>query len=290
MANYQPSQTLKLNILFHGTFAFIQEEAQISALIPHISQHSIRAGNWLGETELAGGDATYTLAGVTADPRGRFDRRRNLFLKYRKLPDSPKPYATLIFPRPASIASLRVAAAPRNLFADPTDLVGEDNDLHIATLQVFTYDIGIKSVNKLRLESAGGRGGHYWEPTFQTRPKNGATILTINLHIFSTEDHYVEPYQANDFNRCAEMIGAKVALKPEAAYQTDSIDPNEKLPDGVAPQETEELALRTQRMARLGRLVCQNGDPNQAWYEDDALDGGSPECGCNVREREGDSQ
>jgi hypothetical protein len=32
-------------------------------------------------------------------------------------------------------------------------------------------------------------------------------------------------------------------------------------------------------MARLGRLVLQNGDPNQAWTPNEALDDDPPGCG-----------
>jgi hypothetical protein len=100
----------------------------------------------------------------------------------------------------------------------------------------------------------------------------------VNLHIFSTEDHYGQPFQATDFNQCVKLVGAKVKLGLNASYQTDRIDPNEP-PDGVADQETEDLAPRTHRMARLGRLIARNGEANQAWYKDDALETGTPECG-----------
>jgi hypothetical protein len=110
--------------------------------------------------------------------------------------------------------------------------------------------------------------------------------MAVNLPTFSTEDHQVQPYQVDDFNRCAELVGARVKLKPGSGYQARSINANEP-PPGVAAQETEDLALRPHRMARLGRLVAQSGDANQAWFEDDALDDGTAFCGDLVATRGG---
>lgn len=288
MANDEHSQQLTLNVILHGTFAFVQKEKEIHALIPDIKQHANRAGNWLGETALRSG--TYKLAGVDPEPRGKlFNSNKNLIVKYKDRRDRPKPYATVIFPRPKEITSLRVAEIPTRSFTDSSDLEGRGKkQQHIATLQIFTYDI--KNQNELALvfpaEKHPNRRfpsapeGHYWEPVFQTRLKNhGGTGLFINLHIFSTEDHDDEPYQADDFNKCVELVGAKVRLNTGAAYQVGDIPPREKLPDGVMAGETEDLAPRTQRMARLGRLVYKASDANQAWYEDDALDDGTPFCG-----------
>ena len=56
------------------------------------------------------------------------------------------------------------------------------------------------------------------------------------------------------------------------------------LPRGVTIPETEDLAARTQRMARLGRLVSQTGDANLAWYGNDALDGNPEGCGGPSRD------
>jgi hypothetical protein len=300
MPNDEPSQKPTLNVFLHGTFAFVQkkgEKPEIHALIPDIPQHTIRAGNWLGETGLRGGATTYTLEGVKADPQGSFDRNRNLFVKYKELDDDPEPYATLIFPWPSVITSLRVAEIDSSLFDVKTDLVMSARGLHIATLQVFTYNLDsencLRDVNRLRL-TTDAKSGHYWEPVLQTRRTDGVDgaedtiVRCVNLHIFSTEDHNDKPFQANDFNQCVKLLGSQVTLKPEFAYQADRIDPNDKLPDGVAPQETEDLALRTRRMGRLGRLVCQNhGDANQAWYEDDALDDSSGACGDMIMEAGG---
>ena len=100
----------------------------------------------------------------------------------------------------------------------------------------------------------------------------------MNLHIFSVEDCVGEPFQAGDFNECAKLLGTDVKLARKRAYQPSGITAGE-LPYGVTSAETEDLAPRTQRMARLGRLVSQGDNANQAWYKDDALDTEPPTCG-----------
>jgi hypothetical protein len=58
-----------------------------------------------------------------------------------------------MFPRPGEIKSLRVAEVKSSLFDDSAnDLAYRSLDLHIATLQVFAYDLNdLSMVNHLRL-------------------------------------------------------------------------------------------------------------------------------------------
>src|SRR5262249_17949930 len=101
----------KLNVILHGTFAYIDKhgEDSIDALVPLPSDrvdHVFRAGNWLGETELHRG--TYELKGVKHGS-DRFNNRSNLIFE-NKCPRAPrdraKEYARLILPRPVRIFSL----------------------------------------------------------------------------------------------------------------------------------------------------------------------------------------
>jgi len=266
----QPGPGWILNVMLHGTFAFIRDEGakQILALIPDIGHHVCRAGSWLAETELLEGNE-YELTGVkTGD--GTFDPQRNLIVKFQKRPDRPQPLATLKFPRPKQIASLRVAEIPRTSFRHPEELASTSDTQHLPTLHVFTYDI--ENENKLFLKTANG-GGHYWEPVF-----NGNYV---NLHIFSAEDHFEGPSNAvEDFKKCAELLGLQ--LEFTGTLRASEIPNDSHLPPGVAAEETEDLAPRTMRMARLGRLVTRNGDANLAWYGNDALDSNPAACGGPV--------
>lgn len=274
--NYQHNGGEKLNVIFHGAFTFDQssEPTRILALMPKMAHHVYRAGSWLAETELRGrtdsAAVVYELSGVKPGAaKFRPEDNRNLMLKKPPVENQPDafPYATLRFPLPGKIASLQVATIRRDAFTNQGDLLAP-GDQHIATVQVFTYDIA--DPNALSLQARDG-DGHYWEPVF--------TGDHINLHIFCAEDAYHKPSNAQeDFNQCAGLLGGvKLRLQTRSLQASGILDAGE-LPDGVAEQETESLALRTLRMARLGRLVSQRGDTNLAWYGNDALDGDREAC------------
>jgi hypothetical protein len=258
-----------LNVLLHGAFTFIHDEdtRQIRTFIPKLDEHAYRAGSWLAETELRG--ASYRLSGVKAGGALRFNRDRNLLVYYRHLPDSPAPYATLNFPETEQITSLRLAEVPRKFFSHSEDLVDRDKRQYVATLQVLSYEI--EDENKLALKADTGED-HHWEPAF--------TGDHVNLHIFSSEEyHYKASNAREDFNACAELLGAKLQLDTRFLPAKGIVDADGPLPPGVSKEETEPLAARTLRLARLGRLVVQGGDANLAWYGNDALDGDPESCG-----------
>jgi len=269
----------KLNVLFHGAFTFDEskEPKRILALIPTMENHVYRAGSWLAETELRGRteskteskEVVYELVGVKSGGENFQTDSENLIVKAQGQGDPEAvPYATLRFPLPEKITSLRVGEIARKDFTGREDLVGNRDPQPIATLQVFTYDI--LDQNALSLKAEDG-DGHYWEPAF--------TGDFINLHIFSAEDHFHKPSNADeDFNKCAELLGGvKLRLQTRSLRATGILNTGE-LPDGVVQEETETLAVRTLRMARLGRVVRQNGDANLAWYGNDALDGTEEAC------------
>jgi hypothetical protein len=272
----QQNGSKKLNVILHGAYAFDQttQPDRILALMPEIEYHVYRAGSWLAETDIRGRTdseaVVYELLGVKpGNDKFQPQQNQNLMVKPQRAGNPQAfPYATLVFPLPQKITSLLVAELPRNSFTHTQELVVNSDSQHIATLQVFTY--GIEDQNKLMLKAQDG-DGHYWEP-----------VLTgdyVNLHIFSAEDHYHKPSNAEeDFNKCADLIGGLNLRMQTETLRTSRLLTAQPLP-GVDARETESLALRTQRMARLGRLVLQEGgDANLAWYGNDALDGDPEAC------------
>lgn len=271
--NSQPNGRKRLNVILHGAYSLdlTTEPGRILALIPYIPYHVYRAGNWLAETELRGRtNATavvYELLGVNPG-EAEFDVQQNLLVKPKQAAKpQASPYATLIFPLPDRISSLLVADIPRSSFNDSQELVGNSDPQPIATLQILTYDFDDENV--LMLKAKGG-DGHYWEPVL-----SGGYV---NLHIFSAEDHYHKPSNAlEDFNQCADLIGGLNLRLQIQFLPASGILPTQRVP-GVNDWETESLALRTERMARLGRLVTQGGDARLAWSGNDALDGDPSGC------------
>lgn len=271
--NSQPNGK-KLNVVLHGAYALDQttNPGRILALIPNIPYHVYRAGNWLAETELRGrtngSPVIYELLGVKAG-NAKFDGQQNLIVK-PKQPGQPlaPPYATLNFPLPGQISSLLVAEIPRSSFNDSYELVGSSDPQPIATLQILTYDF--EDENALMLKAQDEGGGHYWEPVLAGG--------YINLHIFAAEDSYHKPSNSLvDFNECADLIGGLDLRLKIQSLPASGILPTQRVA-GVNDWETESLALRTERMARLGRLITQGGDARMAWYGNDALDGDPDAC------------
>jgi len=267
----------KLNVILHGTFAYIDKEGEdfIDALIPLPKpddgvDHVFRAGNWLGETELRPG--TYTLRGVKTGT-GSLDGKRNLIFENgcpRRRRDPKREYAKLILPRPEKISSLRLAKV--DLKTRPPSLKGD----FAADLQVFTYEIDSDPLLSLQRISDDGKdnlSGHFWEPVF--------TGDYASLQIFSAEDHPDDPaHTSRVFQKVSALLGVtNIALNE--VHRARGIDEND-LPPGVIAEETEDLAARTLRIARLGRLRRQNSDLNQAWYGNEALDGSPEACVCQV--------
>ena len=259
-----------LNVLLHGAFTLIPGDKQILALMPTLEDHVYRAGSWLAETELR--SATYRLEGVKEGTTCKFDRDKNLLVKFSgKPPNSSTFYASIIFPQAKSIQSLRVLEVDTQFFSRADDLCVKGDKQHITSLQVLSYDIADE--NKLALKAEKGED-HHWQPAFAGG--------YLNLHITSSEDHYHKPSNAHlDFTKCVELLGSNLKMKTRF-LPASGIEAFTAPPAGVATQETEDLALRTLRMARLGRLVVQGGDANQAWHGNDALDGNPKSCRCVV--------
>jgi hypothetical protein len=262
----QPGSPGILNVALHGTFALIRNEQakQIRALIPAIGHHVCRAGSWLGETALVEA-SEYELTGVETG-NATFEPEKNLIVRCPTQASLAQPSMTLRFPLPRQITSLRIGEIPRRSFLHAEELAADSETQRMATLHIFTYDIADE--NNLCLRAPNG-GGHYWEPV-----PNGNYV---NLHIFSAEDHLEGPSNAaGDFKKCAELLGLQLELT--GTLLAGEIPGDGCLPAGVAAEETEDLAPRTLRLARLGRLVTGNGDANLAWYANDALDSNPSAC------------
>jgi hypothetical protein len=263
----------KLNVILHGTFAYIDDEDVdfIDALIPLPKpddgvDHVFRAGNWLGETELRPG--TYKLEGVKPGA-DQLDERSNLIFRngcVRRPLDPARVHARLIFPRPQKIWSLRLAKV--DLKTRPPYLKGDQG----AALQVFTYEIDSDPLMRLQKISDDEKEvltGHYWEPVF--------TGNYASLHFFSAEDHPDDPaHTSRVFQATSALLGI-TDIELNEVHRARGIE-DKDLPPGVIAEETEDLAARTLRIARLGRLRRQNADLNQAWYGNEALDGDPDAC------------
>lgn len=306
-----------LNVVFHGTFVFVHTEGdnRIRVLLPKFHQHVFRAGNWLGETELAGSyehdcklpDGTHRESEHEHD--GQCARLRlegaigvspadfklpiehNLVLRGNdrtlKLKGSQfqlngasvddSIHAVLEVPLPKKIVTPRRAQVPVSSFDDPDqDLTSSNFQGNVGTLDVFRY--GFDDDAELKLASTCCGGGHFWEPSFAGNE--------VNLHIFSEPDHDHESEHArNSFNHCMALLGFKLKLNDSTIV--DEFFNGEMNGMNVAPEETEDLAPRARRLSLLGRMRKENRDLDLLWFENEALNGDPSSCGrcwyCNNR-------
>jgi hypothetical protein len=259
-----------LNVILHGTFAYIDSADDfIDALVPKRSEdvdHVFRAGNWLAETQLQEG--TYKLEGVRTG-EAHLNAESNLIFENdfpRRHLDPKTEHAKLILPRPERISSLRLAKV--DFMTRPANLNGN----YGAAIQVLTYYVENEQILRLQRKSDNEKedlSGHYWEPVF--------TGGYANLHIFSAEDHPDDPeHTSRAFDKIAGLLGLE-GVQLGSVHYVKGIQ-EQDLPTGVIADETEDLARRTMRMARLGRLRRQSADLSQTWHENEALDGNPDAC------------
>jgi hypothetical protein len=69
----------KLNVVFHGMFAFLFRRDRVEVLTPPEDDHVYKAGSWGRERRLREG-AVYTLSGVKPGTRPKLDPRTNLIV------------------------------------------------------------------------------------------------------------------------------------------------------------------------------------------------------------------
>jgi hypothetical protein len=229
-----------LNVILHGLIALVRQKDSIIALMPDVKQHVFRAGSWLGEIELRNG--FYSLTGVnsgTAD----FDKTKNLILENAQMsPDGPSAaYATILFPKPKEIHSLRpVAIDPK------TDLSGRDaagiTATALTSIQIFVYDC--PDLSQFALQ------GHPFLPPQD--PK----LAVFNLHVYSEED--VDPadldHAVNAFDEAVALF-KNLDLKLVNSKPIPPADPTEPRPDGVVLMELEDLGYRQSRLTNHGEIL-----------------------------------
>jgi len=267
-----PGSKGKLNVILHGLFVFVHNDKkrEITAYIPNMgSEHQYKAGNWLAETNLAEhGD--FELQRVTAGT-DKLVPEKNLIVEGVRVPTNlhghHSIYATLRFPYPAyPIKSMgRLVVPPGSIGGDDKQkIVGysQEQALHSATVQVFTYDFD--SDAELRL------GNHPWEPVLNDG--------YANLHIISEperrapEHHVRQAFQAS----MALFVGLDVSLR-RPMLPADLDGEKKELPAGVHELELQAVVRRQRWLSVLGRAIKDSRDLNGLWDDPTPFDGSDPD-------------
>lgn len=286
-----------LNVIFHGTFLFfLNKKTQfwnkvdepffkegIQVLIPEVPGHVYRAGNWLGEMELASGRNSgpepplFTMEGVASGAKF-LDPTQNLVFDGKALAKklNTKLRAALHVPKPQKVTSLCRLPMPAEdvMAADPNNELPKQYGGQIATLQIFTYRIEDDADLRL-VQRVSGHPPFVWEPAFAGRGEN----RTVNLHIFAAHEGPAGSAHVPDAFASFVNLFADVRLKLPRPRQGFNFKVSE-LPRGVDPEETEDLAPRTQRLAQLGRMKLEERDLNLAWFDTEGFGTGDPPDAC----------
>jgi hypothetical protein len=282
-----------LNVIFHGTFVFRRTARHylekgiekvdartegIEVLIPFVATHRYRAGNWLGETTLEGGDgealAIYELTGVEPG-RAWLSDEHNLILRNRPLRRGValhnRLHAKLLIPLPHSVVTPRRAPVGNNF--NQKALLPRDYRGNVGTLQIFTYtfrsDAALKIAGNLKI---GGKvHGHPWEPAF-----TGFGLSTVNLHVVAAHEHDEDADEVQTaFRNSMDLYNLPLRLRGTGIRGEIQVG---ELPAGVLPEECEDLHLRTRRMAQMGRMKKDGRDMNQLWFPSEAFDSEPGTC------------
>jgi hypothetical protein len=184
----------KLYVFFHGLIPLIQRPSDILALVVDMGDdHSYRAGDWLREVPLSRGFMG-TLNNVTPGP-GTLDPTKISILQHQQIFPSPHVYATLTFPRPKAIHSLRRTQFPATAGVFKGAGAGQVSRLPngsyaVASLEILEYDFTDAASVELT--------GLAWTPTLFKKSDSSTPCAT--LHFFAepectpSESHSVSEF------------------------------------------------------------------------------------------------
>jgi hypothetical protein len=139
MDKVKGAYTPKLNVVFHGLWAYEIRDNGIYAHTSKQQDHVVRAGKWVPEFDLKE-NMRYELKGIKKDSKPiRFDDTTNAIFKGKKLSDPAGIYCTVMLPPPLENFSLRpISFATTPYLGRSAGLI---NSKKIAIVQVFTYEV-----------------------------------------------------------------------------------------------------------------------------------------------------
>ena len=175
-----PANAPRLNVIFHGLFAFIISSRDIEVLAPQVDDHVYKAGAWGNEMRLKEG-FEYELEGVRpASAVPPIDPNANIIVHtapgFKR--DKSKLFCSIKFPLPDQIVGLRrVTVDPRTMFNGKA--ATQLKCTKIPLVLVFTYALDPNKPLSL------GKGLP-WQPT-----RNA--VKTVNLHVWAESEALQSP-------------------------------------------------------------------------------------------------
>ena len=227
-----------LNVVFHGTFAFVDRGTTVAAIVPSVMSHVYKAGTWLHETDLRAG-TTYTLQGVSAADKAPdlADLGMPVLSGKRSIrANSNQVFCSIVLPPPVQFVGRR-CFSPRN-----GETVFEGSDGTLATRQMTSYAETHVLIYPCPNADQVSLAKLNWKP-----PANQAIV---NLHIFaepgSPMDMPGNSHIINSFATLMQVMHGNLAIRKTVEnggfILTDC--PNSQPVPGLPAQEEEGLVER----------------------------------------------
>jgi hypothetical protein len=237
----------RVNVVFHGTFAFLDWGSTLEVLIPDVRFHVYRAGTWEKEKDLLSRH-TYTLKGVKAEAAVPDLSGLGIPLintdKVRKINRDPAlVFCSLVLPPAAKLSALDFLALedPEQVLFDGKDATEKTKEMtSYATTHVLTYDC--KSPQDLKLD-----GLDDWTPV--EGPKG-----FINLHVFAEPDMRMPTDQhqfmhmLDSFDELVHLFDASLHVQQQVRQGPYRPGKPRKPVDGLPPLQQDGLVERMQRV------------------------------------------
>lgn len=251
-----------INVIFHGTFAFVAWKHVVEVLIPEVNDHCFEAGTVLSHHEDCsctydalclypleqGGE--YKLFGALPDTPKCFDSTKCVALSNRPTIRRDRIRATLNLPHPDQIYSLRCLSNGGLRFFEGVD-APQVQATELATAHVFVYE-SVAALNHIALEPLP------WCPQLNY-------YGTANLHVFAEPKvtmpaelalHHMEDASDDLFN-LIEGLDLRIKAPPDGFPKPCPADP--RLPYGVTVCDLANLA---EIHAQHGKLSVATVNPH----------------------------
>ena len=240
-----------LNVVLHGLYLLVLRRATVEVLIPDMgADHAYRAGEWLGERNLAPG--TYFLTGVVPGTGGCDPNQNVIIDRCHPVCDPPNLYARIVMPKPMCFDHFgQVQLTPNQLIVDPSVTF---SGYTMSTVQVLRYQIADDDPRNVKL------GSHYFTKSAQFFDDGDYTGNYMSLHILSTPDRpEISNHTENGFNAVLSMgegLAGNISLQsPPPVPDTGTQNPH----GGLIAAELRSLSRRMDRQTDLGRFLRQVG-------------------------------
>jgi hypothetical protein len=222
------TSSMRLNLVFHGGFAFVIWPKHIEVLAPNVDEHVYKAGPWKREKRLVEG-LTYRLQGVAADFAPTDPKQSVVVSGFRSIDRGrDKIFCSMILPR-TPIRGLRFTSEGNFFEGKSAHLV---RARRIPLIQVLSYALTAPS------EFLFGP-----QPSWKWNTLTSGNALVANLHLWAEPD--VEAFsKSNHLGHLVELFDDLDLRFSKAAY-TEEVKIQTPTPiKDVPPYETADLIER----------------------------------------------